>query len=525
MESFYVVGVSNGSMDLHPTNTLTNFKNELQQGLNVTGYKIALQSLSLDNKYGNIPRGILSTKNHFLLFVYGVQTAGQLSPNAVCNITDSTMSATSFVKYVNRKLGAGVMSTRFRMTATSKGLQITLSKCDLLLHSEINKCFNFPGETFLRGGEKYVLLKSFDVDRIINSRNIFPFEKNYPKLIKVRLEEMCQNLSQVKLSQDLAIIKVEPKKVYPVYNVCKRKEYFNLNCNRLTSLSVQLVDENNRPLQLLSGQPTFVKLQLKKFPMSSQVLRLSSFESTDIFPDNTNSSFRIMLQQPLDCCNWDVALSSIYLPSKTNAATLLTEDNCYVMLPDGGRWKKILLHELKTFTDEGFAAHFTSKVAAAFPSQTPPISITLEGAKLHLTSTVNVKIRLSGMLTYLLDKAISPTEPAFWPIECEKNVKQSLGKLDFKKLHPHVVLLYCNFITPLAVADTFGQVLQMIPYYNSDAAGDSLMKYEAQHLDFIQLAMNDKTTLHFEMRNSSGDLIIFQDPEEEILLTLVFRER
>jgi len=76
------------------------------------------------------------------------------------------------------------------------------------------------------------------------------------------------------------------------------------------------------------------------------------------------------------------------------------------------------------------------------------------------------------------------------------------------------------------VGNTFARVLQLIPYFdNSEKNADGLMKYEAQHLDFLPLGMNDQTTLQFEMRNSNGDLVSFANETTEILLTLVFREK
>ena len=51
------------------------------------------------------------------------------------------------------------------------------------------------------------------------------------------------------------------------------------------------------------------------------------------------------------------------------------------------------------------------------------------------------------------------------------------------------------------------------------------MKYEVEHLDFIPLATNDASTLQFELRNAAGDYIYFENPLQEILMTLVFRER
>ena len=512
-----MMSVSNASVDLHPKNTLVKFENELPCQIDVTGYKVALQSLYLDNKYGNIPNGVLGTRNHFLLFF--TNPTKDSIPNAVCDITDFKMSPQTFVDVLNQALGK-LIAGRIRFSTTSKGIQITLNKCVLLIHPEVNKCFNFGKIDFTHSNTQYTILSSLGGTRNYTSTKDFPRKNAAPRIIKVQLLEMCCNLSDVALVQDLAVIQVKPGAAHPFYNVCKRKEYFNLNCNTLKSLSVRLVDENNYPIHLSSGQPTFLKLQLKKFPMKSFVLRLSSLESKNVFTDNRSSSFRIALQQQLNCCGWEVALSSIFLPSKTNLSNQLTADNFYIQFAQ----KRISLHELNSFTVEEFLKQLTKKLIAAFPGGNSPVSFTLEEGVLFFHAAADIELHISGMLAYLLSKAPTPTEETFWPLNMRVGDKGKLGSLNFEKLQPHTVLIYCNFIVPLVVGNTFARVLQMIPYYDNNAEEDGTMKYEAQHLDFTPLSMNDKNTLEFEIRNSSGDLIKFQDDNKEILLTLVFRE-
>ena len=110
-------------------------------------------------------------------------------------------------------------------------------------------------------------------------------------------------------------------------------------------------------------------------------------------------------------------------------------------------------------------------------------------------------------------------------VDLEYSSKTYFGQLDIQRLHPQLIFLYCNFITPLMIGSTFGQLLQMIPYYTSYELKSKVMKYEAQHLDFIPLALNDPTTLQFELRDAAGNFIYFEDMQREILMTLVFRER
>ena len=521
MQSFYTIMSSNASTLLHTGNTLTQFKNELPRNLEVEDYKISLQSLYLDNKFGNIPNCILGTKNHFLLFLYQSPL-----PISSCTLTDHVMSITSFVSTVKRSLlGTEAANRKIDIGAiySNTRVQITLRNSYLLIHPEINKHFGFFGEPVEYDGLNYTKLESRKLSTYLSHID-FPTKIATPSLIKVQLQEMRQNLSGLKVLQDLAIIKVDPRNQYPIHNVCKRKEYFNLAYTRLTTLSIRLVDEDNYPLQLSSGQPTLIKLQFKKFPMKSFVVRLSSLESTDIFSDNTSSSFRIKLPENIPCCNWDVALSSIYLPAKTDIGQLLTAENFYIEIPTDGGIIRVPLDELKDCTVEGLVKHLQLEMSIAFEDVVKPFEVySEEDGRIYFHFLDDISIKLSGMLSYLLNSAASPQE--LTTIVGRNRVKQLVGTVNFKKFHPHTVLVYCNFITPIVVGNEFAKVLQMIPYYDSDAGNATIMKFEAQHLDFLPVSMNDATMLQFEMRTSAGDLIRFENDDTEILLTLVFREK
>ena len=518
---------SNASTNLYPENTRAAFKNELPQSLDVTGYKITLQSISLDNNYGNIPNSVLGTRNHFLLFLGNTHSLPNPTPIAICDITDYAMLAATFVVAVNKSLLDVKTRGRIRVTLTpDKRLEITMRDAVLLVHKEVNKMFNFNStETFVYNRMEYTKLNSYGGSKKFISQNEFPQHAITPSIIKVQLQQMCQNVSDVSLVQDLAIISVKPKTTYPFHNVCKRKEYFNLNCTRLSTVNIKLVDGDNWPLHLAGGQPTILKLQLKKFTMQSSVLRLSSLESQDVFSDNSNSSFRIKLQQPIVNSSWDVALSSIYLPSKVNITSVLTADNFYIEFSKTGiAFERVTLHDITDLTPGGFITHCTAKVLEALGSNVIVLSLD-ENNGINLQCTIGLAINISGMLGYLLHRTSSPYAQRNIPVQCLRASKtRYLGQLDFSKLHPHTVFVHCNFVTPIIMGNTFAQVLQVVPY--SDVSEqDSVMKYEAPHLEFLPMTMNDRSTLRFEMRNSSGDLFNFLDSSIEILLTLVFREK
>ena len=522
MESFYLTVASNASTNIFPQNSLDSFSNQLPHEIDVTHFKVALQSIFVDNKYGNVPSSILGTRNHFLLFL--ARSDVELArPHRICNISDFSLSSGNLAKTLNDQLNHGVK--RVLVNDAQKTIEIVLTNCVLLVHKQINRYLEFGQEKKVYLGDEYVVLASEGETKTFASGKPFSHKRISPPVIKVQLGQMQQNVSEVSFFQDLAIIKVKEKNVYPFANICKRKEYFKLNLNRLTELSARLVDEENYPLHFGSGQPTFLKLQFKKFPMSSNVIRFSSLESREIFSNNNSSSFRIQLRQSINTA-WDVALSSIYLPNKINSSSLLSEENFYISIAtDGNTFNRVVLHDLSDFSTEGFVVHCNAKIAAAFPQGLPFRLVLQEDGNIEVGYEMDATAHISGMLAYLLAKAPAPDTQPFWVMEGQRGGKNKWWIVDFKRLEPHVVLLHCNFITPVVVGNTFGQVLQIIPYHDNNTAIGTTLKYEAQHLDFMPISMNDKTMMHFEMRNSDGNLITFKDNNAEIIITLVFREK
>lgn len=544
-ESCYMVMASNASRDVNPANTLTQFTNELPQGMNVEGCKIALQSLYLDNKFGNIPNAILGTKDHFILFFNAVDTSLSVPEISRCTITDLFLSRTQFIRAVkDQLLNENVLaetpsaSDKLHFWPDPDGGQkilFRLRNAILLVHPEMNAWLNFTSDPpIMYKGLPYFKLVSSAHNGTYASRGAYPAAIIQPAFIKVQLEQMCQTVSAVKLLQSLAVIKPLVGE-YPLNVVPKRKEYFDFNCARLDTLSVRLVDENDWPLQPGNGQPTFLKLKVKRFPMKSHVLRLSSRESDDVFEDNTNRKFQVQLQEPLVWGNWEVALSSVVLPTKTNLKMMLAPSNFFIEV--NGR--RMTLNGLTDFTSNGLVRHMMAKLANTFaPADgedaiaSAPLSFYVEGGNIMIhAGTYPVELNVSGLFAYAVfsvkGKATSHNPTAVVRVNVEPQLRTVFGRFDVTRLHPHLIFLHCNFIRPIVIGSTFGQLLQMIPYTNGndDAMEGPIMKYEADHLDFTPLSMNDPSTLQFEMRNAGGDFIYFADDRQAILLTLVFREK
>ena len=88
-------------------------------------------------------------------------------------------------------------------------------------------------------------------------------------------------------------------------------EYHRINFNRVTDITITLLDQDKKKLTFKSGFPTVLKLHLKKMVKKDFNIVLTKYKSEMTFPSNTASDFRIMLPEPLQLDNtWKLGLSS-----------------------------------------------------------------------------------------------------------------------------------------------------------------------------------------------------------------------
>ncbi|HEY6435966.1 MAG TPA: hypothetical protein VIY47_05210, partial [Ignavibacteriaceae bacterium] len=177
-------------------------------------------------------------------------------------------------------------------------------------------------------------------------------------------------------------------------------------------------------------------------------------------------------------------------------------------------------NDMDEFSQKGFIKIVNQKIENHF--NVPPIVFQTNMAEVSINFKADVKVQLSSTLAYLFTKA--PMADNDFTVQGNRTTVVNLGKLNFKKIRPHSILIYCNFITPIIVGSTFARLLKTISFYDDDNANNNLMKYESTHLEFYPVSMNDKMLLSFELRTSSGELIKFENEMEEVVSTLVFRE-
>lgn len=92
-------------------------------------------------------------------------------------------------------------------------------------------------------------------------------------------------------------------------------------------------------------------------------------------------------------------------------------------------------------------------------------------------------------------------------------------QMNVSRLIPEHIQVCCSAIDPIVVGSTLSKVLKMFPYKRPE---NNYFQYEPHHLDFMNIAVQQLSDLHFQLVDLSGSFLGFGG-ESEIVINLVFR--
>ena len=553
-DELYVIFASNGSSDTHPHNTLTDFVNVLPRDVTLPNkYKIALQGLSFNANFTNVPNNVSSAKyvgyaathNEYISNKETTAYVGATFPFRIyTSFEDLQRSLDEFKLTIENGLGRGKFGTAKPSTlhedAKINSFKLAGINIALWLHKGFCEWLQLP-INLTRGtkqfeGTDYVLFVFPDEVASRYTSGVHPdiLPTIYPSHVKVILEELQPALSSWGHHKDLAVVPLSDIQIDSgrnFYFEVKRKEYLPISEPTLTKVRIRLVDEFNQQLALLPGQPTFVKVKLKKLNMNSFMLRLSSADSKDLFSDNTNSSFRLQLPHPIDLNHepYEVAVSTVHYPSIVNGLNSLNVDNFWVEFPtDDGvsrfdcsgnsgtgslpiRDKEALLLAINMYT----YTYFRSSRIRFFIAEGDRVFITLHGGK--------QKVRISALLARVLGHEGVPSHGSYDEVALIAEGERLYygSSVNYDRLTPHSILLYSNLGKPIIVGSTYAKVLKLIPIEKRTHV--SVTSYESKHLDYIPLSENVISNLEFGLHDSAGLRISFGN-DRPVLINLLFRK-
>lgn len=514
----------------YPENNPSSFRTVFPQTISCENYQIALQSIAINLKHSPIPPEIANTKNHIILFLTPTDFKNN-KPATYVTIPQNCIKPINLLKYLNRRLQIHCPTVVFGLIRTK--IYLTISNCILLMSESLLHWFDLPVDNNISKYLGYGIITMSYTEKTIIANSNFNYKITTPKILRVILNEMQQSVSANGFHQELAIVHAKKMTKNYLFYVTKFKEYFNLQTANFNQLSIKITDENYKELNLVKDQPTIVFLKLKKMPKNSFILRLSSLDSQNIFTENSNSNFRIQLNQAIDksCGPLEVALTSIMISNDIDYAKILeNRSDFWIEININNQFSKLIFGRESFSSKANFINAFNNEIIDETGND---YIIMTEAPDDKISILFNKKCevyfsKLAGLVFNKLPNDLiinnkGEIEEVFvmYP---EENTLELFEKITFSKVSPRLLFLHCNFVSPTLVGESYGQILKIIPL-EFENENITTLKYDVKNLDFFDVSMNDRSILEFKLCTVDNLLIPFKEESNEIFVTLLFREK
>ena len=318
--AFYVL--SNACIDTFPSNTRSKYSNTLSKQLNVKHTSVNSLWLALDSL--TIQNSIVQYKNNDDLYdMLAVNTGIGFSMSekwfessqSFLNFLSSKRVGKFFTE-VNLVNGFIILKTNGRYTVISKRFYRYLGFTNVENERVL-------GNKFLDGRMKDYYGKYYIMD-LGGENNLLrgdhPFDVNIftPNLMKIISPDIAPYVCGGSYKNILAVVPLDHSSSSITFIPAITK-FFRASCDCVTNISVELLDENDLPINFTTGPPTIAKLQFKEnmndVNNNTFYVQISNNDSVHVFPRNSSSSFKSKLPK---CINikgrWVIALASIYIP-------------------------------------------------------------------------------------------------------------------------------------------------------------------------------------------------------------------
>lgn len=140
----------------------------------------------------------------------------------------------------------------------------------------------------------------------------------HPTIVNISCKQIKPYPSKDGISQTILSFPVVEENFKKYCNYEPRyPDKYQLNTESLTSIEIEVLDENNHYLPIASGSPTLVKLQLTPRDMNRKVHNIVVSSKHFLFPANTPNDFTYKLSLPLNISsNAEIRLKQLTYPSR-----------------------------------------------------------------------------------------------------------------------------------------------------------------------------------------------------------------
>jgi hypothetical protein len=586
--------ISNGSVDYFPQNKLTNFTNHLSQPIEFNEgerWEVGVESFGISC---NFKKTDLRTKNpHILIskcqleerlcdrdcdgerpvkfefnpkkcvweqFSLKLQDKEIVSPSHFTALSEEISKKTGiFMTYLNGQLvfdlNENSRSELFWIAFNKKfsdafGLTGKLQK--VIEFDETNSLLSeydpyYKINDVVINGEKILQRQTmyngeeFNVYNIGHSSakkfsslksDVFVLEKNYPKLVKIICNIIEPQIFNNTYSRDLLVFSPDFEKTDDYYfKEIECVDFIPVDHSKIKDISIQLTDENNELLNIVSGQATIIKLRLKKMSVNKQSfnIRLSS-EPSNIFPNNKNYSFQVKMPYNIDLAggDWRVCINSFNHPTKFSTMLVEEEDRMIVFRPKGSTEKikhvfkpnctydeKSIISELDYYLQSNGIGNYSKS-----PSGERKIRITAPG-KLVISRYIGGMLGISQNMSkhFRFDSSKTANDSRSWDASPgAPKVVDLVHPLNLDLLKPNYIMIYSNIVKSTAIAGNFAKILKIVPLKSTDL---NYVIQEFRTKEFTEIETTQIDVIEIHLRSHDGAFINFLS-NQNVILNLEF---
>ena len=577
-DSFFIICKSNGSTDVYPRNSLSEFTNAFSNDIVLDNndyfeWKCTLANLHFNAKFGNVPRTIVDPgvsplillirhiNRYSIVFQFSIPDGLYSTAEDLVNSMQSQIANAAQILISKR-----LKSNQIKSNQIKSKLTLTHEESKLALTHEDGKVIFEGAHVGLLFTRAFASWANFDVSLLqkittnsmlknvigeseLDVRNNYSFQwfgggyvqkSNLfapppglePTLLKVKLHQLKGNpVSNAKYIAMFPYKKDIHKNTIDFESM--RNTYFPLDPTRLSKLAITLHDQDSKQLHMLNGQATILKLKFKKMATEQFIIRVASDECSDLFPTNTQSDFLIQLPHSIYLGDrYKVALLSVHYPAAMSP-------NNYARR-NGSLWMEFEDPELtenniiRVSFDEvhTISLHWLDQVVLKklWTSSFRINTRSADGAVMFL-ATRKLHIKVSNLLAFVLGRNhVIKGDYEELSLGGPPSVGARLQKFRYSDgikedaLFPTGLFLHTDMITAINVGGRLEKVLKYIPIDAEDRNDiTKYNSYESMRLDYAALDISTLHRMNFQLKTSAGDQAAFNS-DNPVYINLMFKK-
>lgn len=585
MSEFSLYLMSNASTSTYTLNTLTRFKNQLPNKLDLQGsWEVCLDSIGFQTTFVNVKSPI--DKDTPSIRIYKIRSVPNAANQRVKfkhtvydyfmeNRVYSDEELEDYFDKINQQTGLLVNYNNNQLTFKTNTEQAVFL---LYLHHTFKECFGLTGkvieeiqvnkrfisingivvieEDSITFGEKFYVYKlSLQDCMSLHSTGRFYYcdrlegeiiDRRFsePNLIKVQTNIITPQILNNTYSRDLLVFSPTFTKSTNYYYKHFNKQYIPISNTSIQNIGIKLVDENNQYLQLSAGHATIVRLNFRKMKSGGEkfYVRVTSDKNNE-FPNNKNYKFKVRLPQTLYLSNnWKVSLASInyantfgtFLHEEAERIFVIRdysncehpsqppEDYVYTFIGENRIYD---VNDIITELNDKFLK--LKKLGSAELTNKNRLKINLK----LTTALIVMSESVAGILGYNVD--FSNNQPQTYTITFADTTLMK-GEIDRNELgeytytFPNIVnvtYLHPNYMvlySSIVKETIIGETYaKILRIIPIDDDSTSNKIKEFKHQEYYDLQNTDITEIEFQLRTHDGKYVNFAT-KEHVILNLVF---